>query len=421
MSKKTALRRLIITGASLGIAGMALTGCSTDQGGGDENTLTVATNGGDPMLAVISMFEEANPGVSVDVRDSPENYQQVVATQLTGNTAPDIIQVFPGNGNNLSVAIAGDRGYLADLTGADWAANLPESALELLTTDDDELVAVPMTFSSIGGIYNQGAIDDLGLTPPSTWDEVLQFCAAATDAGKVAYGLGLSDTWTTQLIPYALTATLVYGQDPEFVQHQLDGETSFADSAWRQALEQYLEMDEAGCFNTSPTGTPYSNVQQAIVDGSTLATVSVAAETETIGRLGPDDLELTFTAFPATSNADETVLSATTGPSFAVNAATSKQELAEKFIAFLAAPETQVAYAEAYGDTAALPGDLEQGTSVSAVVAEYVERNQTAYWPDQLWPTTAVQPALFDGVQAFFSGQNDIDGVLQDLDDAFNG
>ena len=85
---------------------------------------------------------------------------------------------------------------------------------------------------------------------------MLQFCADARAAGKVAYGLGLSDTWTTQLIPYALTATLVYGQDPDFAQHQIEGGATFADSRWRTAMEKYVEMKKNQCFNDSPAGIP---------------------------------------------------------------------------------------------------------------------------------------------------------------------
>lgn len=411
-------------GLAIAVSAAALAACSTSPagtggGGGDSQTLTVGTNGGNALKSVIDDFMAANPGVKVEIRDSPENYQQITATQLTGNTAPDVIQVYPGTGNNLSVKIAGDKGFLADVSDAEWAVEIPDAARDLLTTSDGALVAVPMTFSSIGGIYNQGELEKLGLAIPTTWQEVLDFCSAASDAGKVPYGLGLADTWTTQLIPYALTATLVYGAQPDFAQKQVDGSATFADSAWADALDKYLELDGAGCFNESPNGTPYSEAQDGIRSGDTLATVSVAAETAAIASTGPDDLQLTYAAFPATDNAEDTYLSATTGPSFAVNAKSSKLDLAKKFLDFLASPETQIAYATSYGDTAALPGDLTQDSQVAQLVSGYVSENKISTWPDQLWPSTTVQPAMFDGVQALFSGQDTVEGVLSKMDAAF--
>ncbi|ROS21574.1 raffinose/stachyose/melibiose transport system substrate-binding protein [Rathayibacter sp. PhB127] len=416
-------RRWLTGAATLALTSVVLAGCSTSTstggGSGDENTLTVGINGGTAMETVLDGFEEANPGITVQLQDSPDSYQQVTATQLTGGTAPDVVQVFPGTGNNVSVKIAGPKGFFSDLSDESWASELPASAVDLLSTPDGELVGVPMTFSSIGAIYNTGALQEAGLSEPTTWSEVLQFCSDATAAGKVAFGLGLSDTWTTQLIPYALTASLVYAQEPDFAEKQTEGQASFTDSAWRTAFDKYLEMNEAGCFNPSPNGTAYAQVQEAITQGTTLATVSVAAETKGIASLGGSDLVLDYAAFPATDDAADTYLSATVGPSFAVNAKSSKQELAKKFLAYLASPETQIAYADAYGDTAALPGDLQQSSQVAQLVSGYVAEDKVASWPDQLWPSTTVQPAMFDGVQALFTGQSSVDDVLGNMDAAY--
>lgn len=420
MSSKTFLK-VLTAGACAAVLGAGLVGCSTSPstGSGSKTVLTVGTNGGDPMKAIIASFEKEHPDVTVEVRDSPENYLQVTGTQLTGGTAPDVIQVFPGNGNNVSPIIAGARGYFADMSGESWASKVPDSTKPLLSTADGKLVAVPMTFSSIGVVYNQGELDKLGLKQPGTWSEVLQFCSAARAAGKVPFGLGLSDAWTTQLIPYALTASLVYGQDRDFVKKQTEGSVSFSDSGWRTALDKYLEMQNNKCFNDSPAGTPYSAVQDAIRKGDTLATVTVAAESNTIKAAGPKDMKVSYGEFPATDDKDKNFLSATTGPSFAVNAKSKNADLAKQFMAFLASPETQIAYANAYGDTAAMPGDLKQDSQVATLVNEYAKADKYSTWPDQLWPSTTVQPAMFAGIQGMFSGQDTPEGVLKKMDAAY--
>lgn len=415
----TTFRKVLTAGACAAVLGAGLVGCSTSTSSGSKNVLTVGTNGGAPMKAIVAAFEKEHPDVTVEIRDSPENYLQVTGTQLTGGTAPDILQVFPGNGNNVSPIIAGGRGYFADLSAESWASEVPESTKPLLSTSDGKLVAVPMTFSSIGVVYNQGQLDKLGLKQPSTWSEVIQFCSDARAAGKVPFGLGLSDAWTTQLIPYALTASLVYGQDPDFVKKQTEGSVSFSDSGWRTALDKYLEMEKNKCFNDSPAGTPYSAVQDAIRKGDTLATVTVAAESNTIKETGPKDLQVSYAAFPATDIKDENFLSATTGPSFAVNSKSKNADLAKQFMAWLASPETQIAYANAYGDTAAMPGDLKQDSPVAALVNEYASTEKYSTWPDQLWPSTTVQPAMFAGIQGMFSGQDTPESVLKKMDAAY--
>lgn len=424
----TTRRPLFVAATVITVLGAALAGCSTETGSGsgsdsssgEEQVLSVATNGGAALLETIPAFEEANPGVKIDVKDYPQNYREVIGTQLTGGNAPDIIQIPPGGGNNISVKVAGAQGYYEDLSDAAWAGDVPEAAAEQLTTDEGALVAVPMILASIGGIYNQGAVDAAGLTIPETWSEVLQFCQDAQAAGKVAYGLGLSDTWTTQMVPYALTSTLVYGPNPEFITEQIAGSATFADSEWGTAFDKYLEMDEQGCFNANPNGTPYSQVQDAIREGDTLATVSVASETASIASTGPSDLELTYAAFPATDDPADTFLPTSVGPAFGINADSSNKDLAATFLEYLATADAQITYATAFGDVAAMPGDLTQESQVAEVVQEFTTQQKITTFPDRLWPSTTVQPEMFDGVQSLFSGQSTVEDVLANMDNAFS-
>lgn len=422
MSSTTKCHTLRAVCAALTMAA-ALTSCSTANTpsvGGGKQVLTVATNGGSALKAVLSGFEKQNPGIKVVVKDYPQNYREIIGPQLAGGNAPDVIQVPPGGGNNVSAKLAGTRGYYTDLSDTAWAQRVPDIAREQLSTDDGRLVAVPMTLSSIGGIYNQGAMDALKLRVPQTWSEVLKLCKDARSAGKTAYGLGLSDTWTTQMVPYALTASLVYGPEPDFIDQQLEGEATFADSAWSTAMGQYLQMDRAGCFNKSPNGTPYSQVQDAIRAGDTLATVSVAAETGNIAATGPKDLKLTYAAFPATDDPQQTYLPTSVGPAYGINAKSSHRSTAQKLLSYLASPKTQVEHAKKYGDAAAMTGDLPQVTQVAAVVQKFTDVNRTTTWPDRLWPSTTTQPALFDGIQGLFSKQDSVSDVLTDMDDAFD-
>jgi raffinose/stachyose/melibiose transport system substrate-binding protein len=424
MSPKT-LHRILALSATALVLGGSLAACSTagpsdgagaDGGGG---TLTIGTNHGPAVEAVVEAYKKANPDAKIEVKAYAQNYREVIGAQLSGNNAPDIIEIPGGGGNVISAKVAGDRGFYTDLASSDWATDVPDAAREQLSLDGGELVGVPMVLSSIGAIYNQGALDELGLSVPTTWSEVLQLCTDAKAAGRTAYGLGLSDTWTTQLIPYALTSTLQYGPEPDFIDQQLAGDATFSDSEWKTAFDQYLEMRTSGCFNDSPNGTPYSQVQDAIREGKTLGTVSIAAETANIATSGPSDLKLSYAVFPATDDAADSYLP-TSVSGFAVNAKSGSAELAATFVDYLASPEAQVIFATAFGDAAAMPGDQAQTDQVSVLVQQYASENKVTTWPDRLWPSTTVQPAVFDGVQALFNDDQTVDGLLSTMDAAFN-
>lgn len=421
MSVKTS--RSIVAAAVAAVLGASLAACSTQaptaaSTKATSGSVTIGTNHSPAVKAVVDRFKAKYPDINVEVKDMAQSYREVLGSQLAGGNAPDIMEIPGGGGNPISAKVAGGRGFFADLSNTSWAGKIPEIAQQQLKTDKDKLVAVPMVVSSIGGIYNQNALTELGLTAPKTWSQVLNFCSSAKAKGRVAYGLGLSDNWTTQLIPYALTSTLVYGPNQDFLKNQLAGSATFTDSKWKESFDKYLEMQKAGCFNDSPVGTPYASVQDAIRTGKTLGTVSVANEVANISKGAPADLKLTYTAFPATDNPDDQYLPLSTS-GFALNAKSSGNGAAQTFIDFLAEPATQVAYADAFGDAPAMPGD-EKLTSVTGQLAkQYIDKDHATTWPDRLWPNATIQPKVFDGVQALFIGSATVPDVLGKMDAAF--
>jgi raffinose/stachyose/melibiose transport system substrate-binding protein len=422
LSSKTLLR-LAAASATTIVVGAALAGCSTSTepsgSSSSSGSLTISTSHEPAVQALVDAFEKENPDIDVEVQVYTQDYRGVVGPQLAGGNAADVIEISGGGGNVISARVAGDRGFYADVANHGWVADVPEAALDQVSLEDGKVVAVPMVLSSIAGIYNQGAIDALGLTIPTTWSEVLQFCADAKTAGKVAYGLGLADSWTTSMYPYAITASTVYS-DPDFVTEQEAGDATFSDSGWATGFQQMLDMRDAGCFNESPNGTPYAQVQDAIRAGETLGTVSVANETANIATGGPEGLELTYAVFPGSDDADETFLSTSVG-ALALNAKSADNEAASKFIDFAATPEAQIAFATGFGDAAVMPGDLVQGDQVSALVKQYTDEGRISTWPDRLWTSTTIQPEVQDGVQGLFTGQTTPEQIVTKMDAAFAG
>ena len=108
-------------------------------------------------------------------------------------------------------ADATDDEVVPPLSSTATGEDLTDEEKSVLRSADGEIMAVPVTVSAIGGVYNTTAMDELGLTPPTTWSELLGFCHDATASGRVAYGLGLKDAWTSQFVSYALGQPQMYG------------------------------------------------------------------------------------------------------------------------------------------------------------------------------------------------------------------
>ncbi|MDR8409427.1 extracellular solute-binding protein [Nonomuraea sp. 3-1Str] len=405
---------------------LAAAACSTSGGGSTTaaspgQVLTLAAAGQGPAKAAIAAFEKANPGVTVKATftEDDASYQQQVRTQLASGTAPDVFRMWPGGGNTMAVRDLGKDGMLMDLSGEGWAGGM-STDLKAVTTDPaGKVVAVPVTIGAIGAVWNDQALQASGLAKPTTWPEVLTFCKEAKAKGVVPFALGLKSAWVTQLVPYALTASLVYGPNPSFTQQQKEGKATFAASEWKQALEKYLKMRDEGCFNDSPNGVGYDEQMQMFGQGKALGVVHVLSAVQSALEYAPKGTTFSMTPFPATDSAEGTYVPVSVGIVYGVNAKAANPELARKFVQFLASPEGQAVYATASGSSPALAAPGFKADALQQPVLDAVAAKKSTLYPDQAWPGPKVQQEHLTSIQELFNGTVDVPGVLGRMDKAF--
>lgn len=394
-----------------------LVGCG--GGGGDEGTLTLAATSNEKAAldVVVPAFEEANPDINVEYTTSSlDEYQTTTRTQLSSGTASDIVFVWPGTGNPMTVDTVGGGGFVEDIS--DHVGDLPEGVAQVMEVDG-AVYGAPISFSGIGAIYNTTAMEEAGLTAPTTRTELFEFCQAAQDAGKTAFALGAQTNWVTQLVNYALTPTLVYGSNPDFAQDMAAGEATFADSGWEDAMNQYQEMQEAGCFQDNPLGTDYERSLSMVAQGEALGVVQVNSAVPQISDQAPEGTELNMMPLPATDDPEETRMAGAAGSAYAVNASSDNKENALKFIDFIQSPEGMNLYAETNAALPAIPNEEFDAHPALTVLQEYQQEGKTDPFMDQLWPNARVQQAHFAVVQELLGGQTSVEDALAQMDAAY--
>lgn len=416
-------RKVISAGTAVfAAAAVALTACGGNGGGGD--TLRVAALATDRAAVerVVEMFEEANEGVSVDVTYADtDQYQSAIRTQLGSGTAPDVLQVYPGAGNPVTPTVLVQSGHLLDLSDRPWVEELevPDSIREQGQVDGATYM-MPLTLTGIGAIYNLDELEALGQEIPDTWDGVLELCAAAQENGQTAFALGNLTPWVTQIITYALIATTVYPEDPDFDQQLLEGEATFAGSGWEEALTRYMEMEDEGCFQESPNGTDVDTARAMVVGGDALA---VVLPTNSLGQIqdSSPDGRFMVAPLPATNDSEETYMPGAAGAGMGVNAAADNEELAVEFVDFLMEEEVRNEWAMISGSLPAVPdeggGETDEALSM---LSEYQAADRLAPFPDQFWPSPEIQDAHFNVVQDLFSGSITVQEGLERLDAEFD-
>jgi raffinose/stachyose/melibiose transport system substrate-binding protein len=397
-----------------------LAACSGGTNAASENdagstTLTLASVDQGSVEDVVKAFEAANPGVKVNFTTSgADQYQQQIRTQLASGTAPDVMTVWPGNGNPGATYVLAKPGYLMDLSDQPWAAELPDAVKTVAQYDGKTYNAI-FGLNGIGAVYNQQAMDKAGLTPPGTWTELLGFCRAAAAKGTPAFALGIQDNWVTQIALYALVSTVVYSAEPDFDTKMQAGQATFANSPWTTAMAKYQEMDKTGCFQKDPLGTSYEGSQDLAATGKTLGIIQGNWVVALLKERNPAGT-FTLKALPATDDPAGFIMPAAAGAGYGVNAKAKNKDLALKFVNFVMSPEGMKVFNQKQGSLPSLSG---AGSAVDPALAElttYIGDDRTRPFMDQLWPNAKVQQTMLSGLQEIFSGQSTAAEVLTAMD-----
>jgi raffinose/stachyose/melibiose transport system substrate-binding protein len=419
---KTKLSTLAVAAT---VGALVLAGCSTNNDGGtgsdsgDAGTLSIFWKGSESkgIEAAVAAYQELHPNLEIDLTTADvEQYQATIRTQLSAGTAADVVFVWPARGNPATIAEIAPGGFIEDLSDRAWASEYPE-AIRNLTSIDDKVYLMAPAISAWGPWYNEAALTETGLTPPSQWSDVLAFCEGARDAGKVAYAIGSATLNTNQNVLFGLVPDLVYGPDPDFGEQLRGGETTFSENpGWVEAVDKFDEMLDAGCFNDNATGANQDEQNRLVASGEALAYFGIATQLATMQALAPDTA---FQIHPFSGDDDDTtdLLVASNAGGAAVNAAARNKEAAFEFVDWLGTPEGLAVYNGALvGTVPSIPTGEEYDDDNLATTSEYIVQGRTVPFLDQDYPNPRVQQALFSSIQGVLAGTQTPSDVLKAMD-----
>ena len=196
---------------------------------------------------MLDQFTERYPHITVAAR----NYQQIPTQYLTGDTPPDVMLITPG----WFLDSAAATGQLTDLTDLWEQADLPArfpAALPRMSDSQGHQYYVPMGYSWTGLYYNRALFAELGLTPPTTWDEFVTIADLLLANGITPISLpGEDGTLTSHWFSYLILRL----QGPDFYRALLAGEVPYGDARVEEALELWRWMFAQGYFSDDAFST----------------------------------------------------------------------------------------------------------------------------------------------------------------------
>lgn len=181
---------LLATAGVVGIAALALSGCTAS--GGDDGPVTITytnfiSNDGneDNLQKIVDAFEDANPDITVEVTTLPySDYGTALQTDLAAGTESDVFDIEYANYAQYQA-----NGVLAPITVENPGA-YKQSLLEAYATDGVQY-ALPSSFSDVVLYYNKDLFDAAGLDYPTndwTWADEKAAAETLTDQAAGVWG-----------------------------------------------------------------------------------------------------------------------------------------------------------------------------------------------------------------------------------------
>ncbi len=151
-------------------------------------TFSAAPDHLEDLDTIIAAFEEANPGITVEVETAPfADYFTLLQADVVGGDAPDVFEL---NYENFVTYAA--NGTLLDVSSY-LSADAPfyPRALEAFQYEGAQL-ALPVTFSTVLLFYNQDLFDRAGVAYPTadwTWEDARAAATAIRALGEDVWGI----------------------------------------------------------------------------------------------------------------------------------------------------------------------------------------------------------------------------------------
>jgi raffinose/stachyose/melibiose transport system substrate-binding protein len=390
--------------------------------GGDAITISmVAFSTNQPAFQIlIPNFERVYPNITVNATYAASaTAVPLEATELAAGTAPDLITTFPGCGTPASVCQLAKAGDLAPLVNVPWAKRSPALVTSISKFGKALYVFEPQ-IAPWGVFTNDALFAKLGLKVPQTFSRLLAVCRKAKNAGTSALifdgGMGPD----VGMLIRALALPTVYAADKHWTAELRAGTVTFDGSAgWRQALQEFVDMNNAGCFQPGVTGTTPAGAEAEFAAGQGLMLVNYSGIKGAIDVLQPQ-FGYSFAPFPGGTSPGQatTLLHTSSGLSINAHSTAQAQAAALAFINFIARPKQNALYTQVTGGVTSYQFLKGQIPSFMSGFAPVFAQGRYVPDPSASWSNANVVTPLTQAI-GLITGQASIDDILNAMDAAW--
>lgn len=364
--------------------------------------------------AAVERFQAANPGAEVKITYIPfADYVTKLKAAIAAGSPPDVAQI-PWAGEFRDIVESGKLLPLDDILIEGFPA-FSDPAMNAVTLQGQKW-ALPLDLNTLQIAYNKTLFDSLGLTPPTSADELKAVAAQLATQNKFGISVGDKDQWVGgdlwfAQLPYTdPTGAALAGADA--------GDIPWTDPVFVAAGDVVADYQASGVF------APGANAMTSFVEALDLFVGQQAGMFYPVGnfisggiqeKVG-DSFEWELMPFPPLEAGGTAVATGGIARMFTIPSDAKNQSGAIAFLQALTDSEGEATLLQ-YNFIPAW--DVTPPAEASPLFANFIEAQGDA--ASRVIYTSPVYTALLNGMQGVLDGSETGTGVAEALQNAASG
>jgi len=291
---------------------------------------------------VVEAFNAKYPNITLTVENSfGDAYHQKLAALAAAGDLPDVMYLWP-SGRSIEIYRNELTEDLFPFLGADIDKYTPAAVAPQY---DGKLYELPITAGTACHVLyvNTKILDDLGLSMPATYEELVAMGPTISDAGLYPILMANKAAWVMQSCLFSALVGRIAGQD--WIDKVITGEASFTDQEFVDSLALVADLYETGLLPPQSIQLEYGDSPNLFATGRSPFMIDgdwrVGALTPLLTAEEQADIELAV--FPDITGqkgeSGSTAGVASTGFGMKAGLTGDKADAAWKWISFFAGPE----------------------------------------------------------------------------------
>ena len=196
--------------------------------------------------AWLELFNEKYPDVNVELA-TVKDFDNALRVKLASGDVPDIFTV---EGVRYSDAQRAEYMLVLDDVFPELVQNWIGNDANK-NTDDGMTYALTVGLQGIGLAYNKVMFEELGLTAPTTFDEMIAAAKTIKEAGKIGFTGCLAPQWT--MLPYSDTAQVMMEDQEMTLNAMVESDAPFtADNEYVKMMSLITTIRDAEVWEEDP-------------------------------------------------------------------------------------------------------------------------------------------------------------------------